>query len=185
MRPGKDLRSFMSSNGAFGQLLQEVDFVLAQRRHFRVRGPHFIVTHIEHVPDTKCLPGERVGDVALAWSPAPLSLGLSETSMILWDCLLRYRMPLSARRIEEIMSTDPFYVDYAANRIGRGQVTALPDRRTVRVYVPRIWKQIERVFGDLGICRDPRQVLVSETTDTNVLVYRLRATSELVHIDQH
>jgi hypothetical protein len=92
-------------------------------------------------------------------------------------------MPLTAMRIEEIMNTDPFYVNYAANRVGRNQVIARPDRDTTRVYVWRIRKQLEKVFRKLALGLDAQHVLVSETTETNLLVYRLKATVEFLHVN--
>ena len=77
-----------------------------------------------------------------------------------------------ARRIEQIMNTDSFYVHYAANRIGHQQVIAKPDSRTVRVYVSRIWNRMQKVFQEVGLKIDPRQILASEPTDSNVIVYR-------------
>lgn len=174
----------MSDRHPFRPLIEEVDFLIAERRSFRATGVHFIVTHLDHAPRTLCAPGETIGSISLGGRPDPIPFGFAHTSLLLMDCLRRYHMPLSAIRIEEIMNTDPFYVDYANNRIGHNQVIARPDRRTVRVYVPRIWKQMERVFQHYRIPLDPRKILIAETTDTNVVVYRLKATSEVVHVDQ-
>ena len=174
----------MTGRNSFMPLVEEVDFVIAERRNLRARGVHLIVTHLDHVPNTPCFAGEVIGSISLGGQPMPAPFGLAHMSLLLMDCLCRYRMPLSAAHIEEIMNTDPFYVEYATTRIGRGQVIAKPDRRTVRVYVPRIWKRMERVFQNYKIPLDPRKILTAETTDTNVVVYRLKATSEVVHFDQ-
>jgi hypothetical protein len=173
----------MSDRNPFTPLVEEVDFLLAARRDTRARGVHLIVTHLDHIPEMRCGPGEIIGDFALGGLPEPVSLGLSHVSLLLMDCLCRYRMPLTAVRIEQIMSTEPFYVEYAENRIGCGHVIARPDRHTVRVYVPRIWKQMKRVFRELGLNIDPRRILVAEMTDTNIARYQLRATFEVVHVD--
>ena len=74
--------------------------------------------------------------------------------------------------------------DYAANQIGCDQVVAKPDSRTARVYAPRIQKRMETVFQEVGLKVDPLQTLISEPTDSNVIVYRLKATVEIVHIDK-
>jgi hypothetical protein len=44
---------------------------------------------------------------------------------------------------------------------------------------------METVFQDRGLMVDPLQILTSEPTETNVIVYRLKATVEIVHIDKH
>jgi len=173
----------MNNKLQFTQLVEEVDFRLTHRRHLRARGVHMIVTHSYHIPGTLCAPGEMIEDIALGGLPEPCSLGLSHMSLLLMDCLCRYRLPLIAQRIEQIMNTDPFYIHYASNRIGRNQCVARPDRKSVRIYVRRIWKQMERVFRDVGINLDPCGVLLSEVTDSNTVTYRLKATIELVHIE--
>jgi hypothetical protein len=167
------------------QLIEEIDFIVAERRNLRARGVHLIVTHLDHIPGTICAPGEMVGDVSLGGIPSPTSFGLSHLSLLMIDCFCRYRLPLSAWRIEQIMNSDPFYVDYAANQIDFDQICAKPDSRTVRVYVPRIQRRMEAVFRDRGLVVDPLQILISEPTETNVIVYRLKATVEIVHIDRH
>lgn len=102
--------------------------------------------------------------------------------MLIMDCLCRYRVPLSALRIEQIMNTDPFYVSNGANRIDTRSLTARPDRRSVRILVHRIWKRLGIGFHELGLNLDPRAVLVAQETDLNTMVYRLRSTSEILHI---
>ena len=173
----------MNNKSQFCQLVEEVDFRLAHRRDLRERGVHLIVTHSCHIPGTLCAPGERIEDIALAGQPESFSLGLSPTSLLLMDCLCRYRRPLTAQRIEQIMTTHPFYVQYAANGRARDQPAARPDRKTIRVYVPRIWSQMEKAFRCFGLSFNPEQILLVEDTDSNLLMYRLRATFEVLHID--
>ena len=173
----------MSNNQTFAQLVQELDVALAERRHLRQRGVHLIVTHLYHLHGTVCAAGERVGDIAIGGFPKPVSLGLTHMSQVLVDCFCRYHMPLSALRIEEIMNTDPFYINYATNRIGHNQVVSRPDRNSTRVYIGRIHKRMETVFRRLGLRLDPEQILTSETADSNVCIYQLRASVEFVHID--
>lgn len=172
----------MNNKSQFCQLVEEVDFRLAHRRDLRERGVHLIVTHSCHIPGTLCAPGERIEDIALAGQPEPPSLGLSPASLLLMDCICRYRRPLTAQRIEQIMNTDPFYIRHAANRVGRNLCIVRPDRKSVRAYVPRIWSQMERAFLRQKLNIDPRQILLAETTDSNIATYRLKATVEVVHI---
>jgi hypothetical protein len=175
----------MRNRESFGQLIEEVDFLLAERRHLRARGLHLILEHLDHIPGPICAHGEMIGNISLGGLYEPVSLCFSHVSLLLMDCLCRHRLPLSGRRIEQIMNTDPFYVHYAANRIGHQQNIARPNSRTVRGYVSRIWKQMHKVFQEVGLKLDPRQILVSEPTDSNVILYRLKATIEIVHRDKH
>jgi len=172
----------MRDDGPFALLVEEVEFQLAQRRHWRARGAHFIVTHLNHAPGTLCGPGETIGDIAAVTSPEPVSLGLAHMASLIFDCLCRYHLPLSAGHIEEIMNTDPFYLYYGANRIEPDQLFSRPDRHTVRIYVERIRRQMETIFRRAHIGVDPNQILISEKTDSNIFVYRLRATCEFVHL---
>ena len=173
----------MNDKSQFSQLVEEVDFRLAHRRDLRERGVHLIVTHSCHIPGTLCAPGERIEDIALAGQSEPLSLGLSHTSLLLMDCLCRYRRPLTAQRIEQIMSTHPFYVQYAANGKGRNQYIARPDRKSIRVYASRIVKQFAIVFHTIGSTLDPRKVVLSELSDSNTVSYSIKATIEHLHIE--
>ena len=172
----------MNSDSRFNQLIQEVDFLLAEKRHLRERGIHLIVTHLGHVTGTLCAAGEWVGNIALGGLPEPLSFGFAQMSLFLVDCFCRYRMPLTASRIEEIMTTDPFYARYGEN--GHNSIAALPDRTNVRIYVPRIHKRMEQVFRKAAIDLDPRNVLVAELTESRILAYRLKATVEFLHVDR-
>lgn len=183
-RPRKDLCCSMNNQKQFARLVEEVDFRLAHRRHLRERGVHLIVTHGDRIPGMLCMAGETIEDIAVAGQPQPQSLGLSHISLLLMDCLCRYRQPLTVRRIEQIMYTDPFYVQYAENRIGPNQCTAKPDRKSVRVYVPRIWTRMEKAFEESGLAIDPRQILLQGMTDSNVVTYRLKATVEVLHSAQ-
>jgi hypothetical protein len=174
----------MRDSQRFIPLVEEIDFQLAQRRYLRAQGFHLIVTHLDHVPGTICVPGEMIGGISVGGFGEPLSLGFTHMSLLLMDCLCRYRLPLSAQRIEQIMNSDPFYVRYAANGIGRNQVIARPDRKSVRAYVNKIRKQMELVFRELGTVIDPSQILVSETTESNIVLYRLKTTVEVQHKDK-
>lgn len=172
----------MNNEIALSQLVQEVECALAERRHLRARGVHLIVTHLHHIPGTLCAPGEIIGDISIGGLPEPVSLGLSHKSLLLTDCFCRYRLPLTALRIEEIMNTDPFYLAYGSNRIGRSQTLARPDRNDVRVYIPRVRRRMEDLFRKIGLNVDSDQIVASEATETNVATYRLKATVEFVHL---
>lgn len=172
----------MNDRNRFTPLIEELDFMLAERRHLRVRGPHVIVTHLNHIPETSCAPGEMIGDIALGGFGDPISLGFAHMSLLLMDCFCRYRIPLTVSKIEEIMNTDPFYLRYGANRPIRKKVVRLPDRSSVWVYIPRIQERMEKVLQSCGVCLDPHKILTADRID-GVTAYQLKATVEFIHHD--
>jgi len=173
----------MSSDRQFKELIEIVDFTIAERRHLRARGVHLIMTHLYHLPGTKCAPGEMVGNIALGGMPDPFPFGLSPRAMLITDCLYRYRMPLTAHRIAQILNTDPFYVNQGANGNGGVPLTLWFDQRVVRVYVERIHERMAAVFSRFGLPIDPQQVLKCTSTESNQTVYSLHATVEYLHVD--
>lgn len=172
----------MNDRNRLAQLVEEVDVALAERRHLRARGVHLIITHLDHISGTLCAPGEMIGDIAIATRLGPVSLGLTHMESLLVDCVFRYRRPLSALNIEEIMCSDPFYLFYASNGAGHSQLISRPDRRTAKTYFPRIRKRMEKVFGEIGLAIAADQVLTSECTDSKIALYQFKGTYEVMHI---
>jgi len=173
----------MNGDSALLQFAEEIDFILAERRSLAERGIHIIVEHRNHKRGTICAAGETIGDILLG-GPAPRSFGFSDMSLLLVDCLCRYRLPLSAEKIGQIMCTDPFYVHYAGNVIGRNHSVSRPKRRSVRSCVHRAQRRMGAVFIEAGLNLDPRTILVSQASEASTLVYRLRATMSLIHIPE-
>lgn len=173
----------MSSNGRFRELVEAIDVTIAGRRHLRARGVHLVIKHLYHLRGTQCAQGEMVGDIMLGGLVSPLSLGLSPRAMLIIDCLYRYRMPLTAARLAQILNTDPFYVNQGANG-NDGIAVALDfDQRLIRVYVDRILNRMAAVCCEYRVSIDPRQVIKCTPTESNLTAYSLHATVECVHID--
>jgi hypothetical protein len=172
----------MNSTERFSRVVEEIDYLRAERNILATDGPHFRVIHGGHQRETLCLHGEIVEQICLVhrWNLFPLPL--SPAGLLIMDCFCRNRLkPLTASRIDQILATDPFYVRYGAN-LGIGKlIIASPGRSAIKVYVQRIRRQMVRTFDSAGLVLDPIQVLRSEATEKNAVVYTLRASVEFVH----
>src|ERR1035438_558536 len=92
-------------------IVEEIDYRLSERRQRAVERPRLVVFHGHHQPETDCLYGETVEQAYLAYGAQEIPLRLSPTGLLIIDCLSRHRLtPLSAKQIERILSSDPFYV---------------------------------------------------------------------------
>lgn len=172
----------MRNSEQYSQVIQEIDFLRAERRELSVTGPRFVVIHRGHQLEAFCLAGEVVEQVCLIhrWNQIPLRL--SPIGLLIMDCFCRNRFkPLAALRIEQILKSDPFYTRQGANLQGGNIKVDLPKRSSIKVYVQRIREQMARIFNEVGLDLDSSRVLISETTDTNAVVYRLKASVEFVH----
>lgn len=172
----------MRNNEQLKPIVEEIDYLLAERRQLATDGPHFMVTHGHHVPGTLCLRGETVERVCLVHRCHAFPLHLSPTGLLIVDCLCRYHVSsLSATRIEEILTSNPFYIHHGANALRKNKNRIQPNRASIKVYIQRVREQMEKVFREAGLNLAPDRVLISATTDSNVVVYRLRASVELIH----
>ncbi len=163
-------------------VIEEVEYLLAERRLLATEGPHFIVTHGNHEHGTLCLPGETVGQVSMVccWNEFPLHL--SPTGLLIVDCLAHYRqVSLTASRIAQILASDSFYVRHGANADGVSRKLVQPSRASIKVHIQRIREQMTKAFSETGLTLDPHRILISETTDSNIIVYRLKASMEFRH----
>lgn len=141
-----------------------------------------IVVHGYHQPETTCLHGETVEQAYLSFRGRDFPLHLSATGLLIVDCLCRYHLtPLTAVRLERILALDPFYRRLGANAPWAQPTTIRPRRDSIRVYIQRIRVQIGKALREAGVNVTPGKVLVSETTDSNVVVYQLKVGVEIRH----
>lgn len=172
----------MSDREKFRSIIEEIDYLLAARKQRVVERPRLVVIHGHHQSETDCLYGETVEQAYLAYGAQEIPLRLSPTGLLIIDCLSRHRLtPLSAPQIERILSSDPFYVYLGANALSDDGAAARPKRASIRVYIRRIRVQFGKALGEAGLNLKPEKILVSETTDSNVVVYRLKASVEFRH----
>lgn len=171
----------MNDSETFRELIETLEFTIAEQRHLRARGVHLIITHLYHLPGTRCTPGEMVGNIEVGGMAEPISLGLSPRAMLILDCLYRYRMPLTAQRIEGILNAGPFYVNQGAN--GGVSMALKFDQRSIRVYVERIQERLVPVLGTRKLPINAREVLKCTPTESNQVAYSLHATVECLHVN--
>ncbi len=172
----------MNSTERFSHLVEEIDYLRAERNILATEGPHFRVIHGGHQQETLCLHGEIIEQIYLVhrWNLFPLPLSL--TGLLIMDCFCRNRLkPLTASRIDQILASDPFYIRHGTN-LGVGKLfTSSPGRSAIKVYVQRIRQQMAKTFDSAGLLLDPTRVLVSGATEKNAVAYTLRASVEFVH----
>jgi hypothetical protein len=172
----------MNSIERLSHVVEEIDYLCAERNMLAAEGPHFRVIHEGHQQGTLCLHGETIEQICLVhrWNLFPLPL--SPTGLLVMDCFCRNRLkPLTTSRITQILDTDPFYTRHGANLCIGKLVPASPGRSAIKVYVQRIRRQIASAFDSAGVMLDPNRILISETTENNVVAYTLRASVEFVH----
>lgn len=171
----------MLSRSKFLPVIRGIELLLAEKRNLAALGPHFKIIHRFWVPGTICLPGEEILTALWVFRGREIPLRLSLSSLILFDLLARCRLPQSAAQIENALRSNKFYSRHAANGKA-GSQTRMIKRRTVKVFIQRIRRELERNFRKYGVRIDPRAVLVSEMSDTNVAVYHLQASVEWAHL---
>lgn len=155
-----------------------VDYLMAKRRSLLVP-PRLVMVHGHHQPRTLCLPGENIETAYLQYSTPKVTvpLRLSLAGLMLCDCLVRFHhTPLSIARIGQILTSDAFYRRLGAN----------PPRFTrasLKIYIARLRMQLDKAMKESGSLLSGKDALVSESTDSNVLVHRLTLPVEIVHQD--
>ena len=163
-------------------IAEEIDYLLTKRRQKAVERPRLALIHGHHRPETNCLHGETVEQAYLAYEAQKVPLRLSPTGLLIIDCLSRHRpTPLSATHIERILSSDPFYLRHGANALGASRAAVRPRRASIKVYMRRIRVQLGKALKEVGLDVRPEGILVSETTDSNVVVYGLKTNVEVRH----
>ena len=170
-------------NAKFVRLTEEVEFLAAERRHLAAVGPHFRIVHRFSDPGTDCAPGEEVAWALLTQRFQDYQVRLSLSVLLLFDYLARNsRLPQSATQIVAGMKADTFYVRHGANVKTGAKQSRRFNRSAVKEYIKRIRRALQTTFLESGLNVDPFEVLVSEPTDSNQTLYRLKATVEWVHL---
>ena len=171
-------------NDSLKSLMEEIEFVMAERKELSARGPIFRIVHRFRMPGSDCLPGEEIFAVFLVYRGCEYHLRLPLALRILFDYLARHsRVPQSAGQIELGIRADDFYRRHAANGTGRMAVTRGIARSYVRQYAPRLRQALELAFEEANLRIDPRNVLMELKTVGNEVGYQLRANCDWAHLD--
>jgi hypothetical protein len=172
----------MSDKKELRPIVEEIDYLLAERKQRAMECPRIVVVHGHHQPETDCLPGETVEQVSLVFASREFQLHLSPTGLLILDCLSRHRRtPLSAAHIERILSSDKFYLRHGANALNGNNAVVRPRRVTIKVYIQRIRVQFGKAIRKAGFSGTAEKLLVSEATDSNVVMYGLRVSVAFKH----
>jgi len=169
----------MSNN--FVPVARGVELLLAEMKEIEAAGPQLKILHRFWKPGTICLPGEEIAMVCLVYRAREFPVRLSLSSRILVDYLARCRLPQTAAEIERAVRRDPFYMRHGANGKPGTQVRMIK-RRAVKVFIQRIRQALGAAFQEAGLRLSPHAVVRSESSDTNITLYRIRASIEWVHM---
>ena len=172
----------MSASERFIRIVEEVEYLVARRRRRAQERPRLVVMHGYHQPGTICVPGETIERCHLRFPEREIPIPLSLAGLMLCDCMARHHhTPLSIARLERILSNDLFYRRLGANALGRIEERPLFTRVSLRVYIPRLRDQIAKALRKGGSMLSPEEALMSETTDSNLVVHRINLPVEIVH----
>jgi hypothetical protein len=175
----------LRTNDEFADVTEIVELLLFELRALRAGRCRFRITHRFQDPGSDCAPGEEVAIVHLMSRGKEFRVRLSGSLLLLFDYLARHsHLPQTASQIVAGMRADPFF-----QRHGVNAASSVPQKRKIslssmKVYIERLRTALEQTFREAHIPLDPYAVLVSEETSSNQVGYRLRATSEWIHI-QH
>ncbi len=166
----------MYASDPVDRIIEELEFIEAERRQFHENGPHFRIVHRSPRQLTPCNFHEKVA-VYLIHRGRTFHVGLGTTLVTLFDYMACHnRLAQTARQIEN--GTRPQGPLEGRRTVVR--VSSIP-RRYVRVYADRIRAALGLAFRNAGLEVSPDAVLVSEETALNEAGYRLRGTFEWLH----
>jgi hypothetical protein len=174
----------MNGREEFRSIVEEIDYLLAERRQRAVERMRLIVVHGYHKAVTDCLPGETIEQVCISVRSDLIPLRLSPTGLVIADVIVRKKpRALTASHIEHILASDPFYLRLGANAGPAQRAIKRPTRRSIKVYIKRLRQQIGRILKEAGLTKLPEKVLASEGTDLlNVTAYRFAIPCDIIHL---
>jgi hypothetical protein len=159
------------------RIIEELEFLAAERSQAKERGPHFRIVHRYPQQNSPCGAHEEVSAICLVHAGRQYQVRLGTTLSVAFDFLARHnQLAQTAKQIER--GTRP---GRRGHRPSLGNLNAGIPRRYVRIYVERIRAAIAMALREAGLDIEPNAVLVSEDTAMNETAYRLRATFEWVH----
>lgn len=164
-------------------LVEEVEFLVAERNDSLARGFVFKIVHRYRIPGTNCVPGEEVLAISLVYRGREYQLRLAPALLLLGDYLLRHRrFAETATHISAGIQAEGFSSKHARKRRG-SRMYRMP-RSAIRQYIRRLVMAIGVAFEEAHISVDPGTVLLTEESVSNQVLYRWKAASvEVVHVD--
>ena len=161
----------MNDNYRFAPILEEIEFLIAERNQIACSGPHLV---IQYKSDKE---GRRdIVSVRLIHHSRSFQIKLSFLGRIFVDFLAQRRhVPQTAAEIEA--GIDGLYAKDTTHPRGSRR-RHLITRRMAKVYVQRLRSALGRTFQDAGLRTNPYRIVLSERSETNMALYRLRCTAE-------
>ena len=151
-------------------------------RHDAASPISFVIVHRHRQRGGACLPGEEVIGVWLE-QPGEPQLRLSLSLLLLFDHLGKHRwISQTAAQIEATMRSDSFYLRHAANIRGTKKLVRRISRSAVKIYIARIRIAMQLAFAEAGVALNPAEILVSHSTVSNAVGYRLHARVRWIHL---
>jgi hypothetical protein len=164
-------------------IIYKAEALLLERSLLASSGPRFRVVHRFRIVGTQCQAGEEVFAVLLVHRGQEIIVPLPLSLRLLFDYLGRHcHVGQSATQVTAGMRASSFYRNHAKNcgELSRRKIS----RSSVKEYVLRIRRALEVAFKQASISLDPSEILVSEQTEGNEVLYRLRATVQYRHCDE-
>lgn len=171
----------MCASDAAVRIIEELEFLEAERYQLQERGPHFRIVHRYCKEFTPCGPHEEIAAVCLVHAGITWQIRLGTILSTMFDYMARHsRLAQTARQIERGTRSE-----YCQGRRGihtsLGDHTAGIPRRYIKVYIERIRIALAKAIEEAGLDIDVRAVLVSQRTAMNETEYRLHGTFEWLH----
>ena len=164
----------MYVSDAIGRIVEELEFMEAERRELNANGPHFRIVH--RCGERFAPPGRRgkVVAVYLVHRGRTVQVRLGAILLGLFEYMARRnKLAQTAKQIESGTRASCSSGTWRASALTR----CIP-RRYVRVYVKRIRAALGEALREAGLGEVPDAVLASDDMATNETGYRLRGTVE-------
>lgn len=172
----------MSANDEFAPVVESVDLLLAELSQIRSTRCRFRVIHRFRIPGTDCLPGEEILAILLVHRGLEYQLPLSPALLLLSDYLLRHsRFAQTASQIAAGIHVGEFYAEHGRNG-HRTRIRRIP-RSAIKEYMKRLRRALAEALGRARLPLNARDVLVTEESVSNQVLYRWKAVVELVNFD--
>lgn len=142
-----------------------------------------LVHRYAHVPG-RCSAGEECCGCWLLWRGKQYEIPLSATHLLLVDYLSHQRGGKTAAEIADGLRM-PFYIHHGSNSPSHRSKPARTSRTAVRKQVQRIRAILAEFFAANRIALDPFQIILTESTSTLEVKYRLSALVSWDHPEWH
>jgi len=164
----------MSVSEAVDRIIDELEFIEAERRQLKAKGPHFMIVQRDGEQCNACASHRDFAAVYLLHQGRFFQVSLGTVLMRLFDYLARHnRVAQTAKQIENGTRID------LSLRVPRDAVsTSVIPRRYVRVYVRRIRQALGVALRQAGLEIESDAVLASDGTALNEVGYRFHGTFE-------